>query len=193
MNREEWLEKAIPRLNTILESRAELTPVKVKVSVGWPAHGALAPKKRRIGECWHSEIINQDTAHIFVSPFIDSPIDVLGVLLHEMIHAILPHKAAHKGAFAKVCKLVGFEGKPTSTEVSKEIGDPLRIELEQILEYLGEYPHHKIEPQLKDKKQTTRLRLYQCQCEEPTKLRVAKDDLDVTCNVCETKFERIEK
>ncbi len=192
MNREEWLEKAVPRLNTLLEL-AELKPVTVRVSVGWPARGALSTKARRIGECWHSENIKQDTSHIFISPYIEKPITVLGTLLHEMIHASLPPKAGHKSTFAKACKTIGLQGKPTSTTVSTEDSDPLKIELDSVFEFLGEYPHHKIETSSTLKKQTTRLRLWECKCDEPTKLRVAKDDLDVTCNICESCFEMVER
>jgi hypothetical protein len=41
------------------------------------------------------------------------PGEVLGVLLHEMIHAALPMGVHHGPKFAKACKQIGLEGKPT--------------------------------------------------------------------------------
>ena len=193
MNREQWLENAVPRLNAILESQAEVGPVEVRVSVGWPSRGPLKANNRSVGECWHKDDINQGASQVFISPWLDDPVQVLGVLLHEMIHASLSPTEKHRGRFGKVCKAVGLEGKPTSTKVAEGEGDPLRLELDQTVEVLGEYGHRKREFEQERKKQTARLRLHECQCPKPVKVWAARDDLDVTCNVCGARFGKIEK
>lgn len=39
------------------------------------------------------------------------------------------------------------------------------------------------------KKQTTRMRLFECQCDPPFKIRCAKEDLACTCDECGEAFE----
>ena len=34
----------------------------------------------------------------------------------------------------------------------------------------------------------SRLRLWECECVPPVKLRVARDELDITCNCCNSNF-----
>lgn len=182
LTREEWLYTAIDRLEPLFTEAAYAMP-SLKVSVGFPSKRGLSTKNRVIGECWHKDGIRQDSAHVFISPVLSDPVQVLGVVIHEMLHAILPPNTGHNKTFATACLKLGLAGKPTATIP----GEALIGRLNAILAELPAYPHNAFDASLLKKKQSTRLRLYQCDC--PVKVRVASDEFDATCNVCEGQFQ----
>lgn len=164
-------------------------PNSLLVSCGFPSKLALSRKKRRIGECWHGGEANPQ---VFVSPLLDKPLNVLAILVHELLHVTLPPKAGHKGAFKRAMKEAGLEGKPTATNA----GEKLTRRLNMLANTLGAYPHRALDAtDLERKKQTTRLRLYLCQCEPDkeagvtNKARVASNVWQGYCKACETDFE----
>ena len=185
--REQWLDKAVETFRpSILHATGRAVPTTIKVACGFPSKGGLATKKRRVGECWGSEAVTQDdTAYIFISPLQDEPVDVLATLLHELVHSALPAKTKHNKTFAQAVAKLGLEGKPTSTVAGEVLAKTLR---EQVLSCLGEYPHKAWTPTGNYKKQSARLRLYECDC--PVKVRVASDTFNATCNECEGVFKR---
>lgn len=192
--RESWLVAAADALAPLLHE-AKLQPAPLRLSCGWPARGALSPTKRRIGECWPMDRAQSDGhAHVFVSPYIAEPVEVLGTLLHELVHASLPAKAKHGRTFAKACRVVGLEGKPTETVAGETLVARLNAD---ILPALGEYPHASIDASTRPK-QGTRMRLYECECLPDrdagitSKVRVASDCWDATCNLCNSPFVRQE-
>lgn len=184
--RESWLLAAARALDPVLQG-ADLGVGDIRVSCGWPARGALSSSKRRVGECWPGSLNKDGQAHIFVSPCKDNSIDVLGILLHELIHAALPAKVRHGPTFARAAKRVGLTGKPTATVV----GEELAVRLNTMAAPLGPYPHSAIDAQQRTK-QTTRLRLYLCACTPgqgiTNKVRVASDTWQATCDRCTTQF-----
>ena len=189
--RESWLTEACKLLEPTLQL-AGVRLADVRVSCGWPARGALSRAKRRIGECWHgSNEFQAGIGQVFVSPCLDQPVEVLATLLHELIHAALPAKAKHGKGFAKVALRAGLEGKPTATVAGQSLTERLNAD---VLPVLGEYPHVKLDATSKLKTQTTRMRLYECECvpdkEAGTtnKVRCASDNLLATCGVCESAF-----
>jgi hypothetical protein len=52
---------------------------------------------------------------IMISPVLDDPMRVAGVLAHELVHATVGTQHGHKGPFAKLAKKIGLEGKMTAT------------------------------------------------------------------------------
>src|SRR3990167_8064472 len=183
MTREQWLDSAVEQFRERVELACEARLGAVKVSVGFPSKRATSAKNKAVGQCWHHELVKQDAAHVFISPLVADPVIVLGIGLHELCHAALPAKTGHKAAFAMAIKSLGLEGKPTSTVVGAELADRLN---DEALPVLGPYPHQAFDVSTLAKKQSTRLRLYECQC--PVKVRVARDDFDATCNWCDSKF-----
>ena len=185
--REEWLDAAttafMPKFSTL-----GLPNPAVKVACGWPSAGGLREKKKTIGECWHKDMVQQSTAHLFISPCLESPIAVLETLLHEVLHAALPLGTKHNKTFDSYSKKLGLEGPPTSNFA----GTDLKARLNVLSHRLGVYPHHSIDRSLR-KKAATRLRLWECQCEKPVKVRVASDDFQAICNHCEQAFIMREK
>lgn len=165
ITREQWLEAAIKKFEPLFNSAGHSQLPPIKVSVGWPVRGGLSRKRLTIGECWSEEAsLDGKTFNIFISPLLDKPDDTMGVLatlLHEVVHAVVGTKAAHGPAFTKLARLVGLEGKPTSTHA----GEALTEQLVSIARDLGEFPHTRIDPKKSGKKKQT-TRLIKCECRE---------------------------
>ena len=86
-NREAWLIEAAEAMTPwFAEIGHEVPPLRV--SVGWP--GGRAKKTVTVGQCWPTTSTADNVAQIFMSPVRgeESTVDVLGTLLHEMIHAV---------------------------------------------------------------------------------------------------------
>src|SRR5690606_34666335 len=105
MNREQWLTEATERLRPLF-TEAGLSVPEIRVSVGWPSKGAASNKNRTIGPCWYGECAEGGLPQVFISPVRSEPVDVLGTLVHEMLHAALPTDTGHKGAFVTGMKAV---------------------------------------------------------------------------------------
>jgi hypothetical protein len=141
MNRESWL-------TAVAEQLAPLFPCglkgkKYRVTCGWPSVGGLGAKARRVGECHSHESSKGKVHEIFISPFLDDPVDVAGTLAHELAHVAAGIKAAHGKEFVRVCKAVGLtDGRP------KNVGPgPLLVEqIKGIIKPLPEYPHKSLAP-----------------------------------------------
>lgn len=168
LNREDWLTRAgVILVRDILAPNEmalddEDRPLVdcVKVSCSWPHKGGVARKKQRIGECWGFESSEGGVHELFISPVLSSSntVKVLGVLLHELLHAHFPRGVKHNRTFAAACRAVGLEGKPTATVV----GDELALVLAGIADDLGEYPHKELRALTPEKKQGTRDRKVFC-------------------------------
>ena len=182
--REAWLDSGTARLRGLIESHGASVP-PVRVSVGWPSRLALSRRKRRVGECWPRETAGEDHAHVFVSPALVAPVDVLATLLHELCHAALPKGTGHRAPFKQLATACGLTGRMTATEPGTE----LAADLAALAAELGPYAHHGLDGR-RDAKQSTRLRLWECRCEPPVKVRVARDEFDATCNACGKLFTR---
>lgn len=152
MNREKWLIEATEELSAIIEESGETVPT-VRVSVGFPSKGGgRGGKLKTIGEC-HPSSMSADNLHqIFIHPTLDESARVLGVLLHELIHATLPANVGHGKEFARLATACGLEGKMTATTESAELVERLNA----ITEKIGQYPHAKLDLS-NQKKQTTRM------------------------------------
>jgi hypothetical protein len=163
-NRETWLLAAVEELDALILDETGAAKAPVRVSCGWPSTGAIKranAKSRRIGECWHSGASGDGTREIFISPALDHPVEVVGVLLHELIHAYLPEEVGHKAPFARIARAVGLAGKPTATFVEAETD--LAETIVEIIRRLGEYPHKVLDraPRTPEK---TRMLKVECPC-----------------------------
>lgn len=153
--REAWLNAAIEALRPLFTQLAAVDlPAEVRVSCGFPGGGSA---RKRIGECWPTKA-SDGVAQVFVSPVLDDPIQVLGTLVHELIHAWDDCKNGHKRPFSRVARAMGLEGKMTATTV----GDELRAVLAEIAGELGPYPHAALDLGLRVKKQSTRMLKVEC-------------------------------
>jgi hypothetical protein len=152
--REEWLNQAATELEPLFAEAGQPKRPQVRVSVGFPF-----ASRKAIGQCWSKNASNDKRNEVFVSPFIENPVRVLDILVHELCHAYLDCKDGHKGAFRKLALAVGLQGKMTATEASPKLVE----KLEAVIAKIGPFPHAGLNcDKVKTKKQTTRLLKAQC-------------------------------
>jgi len=95
-----------------------------------------------------------------------NPHEVLGVLVHELIHAVLPPDAGHGKLYKEAAIKIGLEGKMRHAMPSQL----LRPRLEALAELLGALPHARLNiergrdnrPADQPKKQRARLLKAEC-------------------------------
>jgi hypothetical protein len=178
--RELWLLKAADELRPWFEKAGAEVPKQIRVSVGF------CKGRKAIGQCWPADASKDETHQIFICPTHESDIDMLDTLLHELVHAALPKGTAHRRPFAKLAEAVGLEPQPKWKNAGATVETKER--LNAILKAIGPSSHGGLLIPERERKQTTRLRLYECECQPPIKLRVARDDLAAHCDMCEAAF-----
>jgi hypothetical protein len=83
--REAWLHAVAEKLRPIFASHGAIVPVKVRFTCGFPSIRAFASKLQRVGECWSGEASADGHIEIMISPVLDDPMRVAGVLAHELV------------------------------------------------------------------------------------------------------------
>lgn len=174
--REQWLQAGVAILNAKVFRAADLNaPADAKVCCSWPGGGS---RQKAIGECWPRGLSKAKVNEMFISPKIDSPVEALAVLSHEMVHAIDDCKNGHKAPFAKMARAIGLEGKMKATVPGEALTETLR----GIAAELGAYPHQALNLNGR-KKQSTRL--IKCACPEcDYTVRVAQKWIDIGTPIC---------
>jgi len=131
---------------------------KYRVACGFPiGYRGSRTGKVTLGQAFDPSISADGTFEVFINPILDNPLDVLGVLAHELVHVWAGIQCGHRGEFARIARAVGLEGPLTSTVAGAE----LRSKLVSIADTLGAYPHAKVDPNAR-KKQGTRLLKLHC-------------------------------
>jgi len=175
MKREDWLNLAVESLRPLFESVGHPLPDKIRVTCGFPSRGGRGAV---IGE-HHSPAASADNHHeIFITPKQDNPIEVMGILVHELAHAATDGDG-HKGRFPALVKKLFLDGKPTHTVV----GEQFKENLGPLTESLGAYPHARLNAEDKYKTQGTRLLKAYCPACGFT-IRLTKKWADVGLPVC---------
>ena len=162
--REAWLQLAVLKLRPLFDEIDVELPA-VHVSVGWPSKGGTASKSKVIGQCWVKSVSSDNVSQVFISPLLGGDrfdvIKMLGVLLHELVHASDNCESGHRGEFAKRARALGLEGQMTATVV----GEALDATLSVIVDELGDYPHPAMRFEEMEKQrapQTTRMLKLEC-------------------------------
>lgn len=133
--REGWLVEGMTLLGQeFFTSRGYTVPEKLQVACGWPK-----ASQRAIGQCWSPSASADATTQMYVAPTESDPVQVLDVLLHEMIHAVVGCEHGHRGPFKKMAKEIGLAGKMTATYA--EEGSAVEALLKDIAGKIGPYPH----------------------------------------------------
>lgn len=158
MNREAYLTHAQKQIAEWFQALGYGYPAQTKVSVGFPSRGGLSLKNKFLGQCWDGATTTDGNPQIFVSPLIAESVKALDILIHEMVHAAVGCQHGHKGPFKRLAKAIGLEGNMTATIA----GSALTERLNELVEQLGPYPHHAIDPKAKAKKEGTRMLKIQC-------------------------------
>lgn len=150
--REGWLTAAAKQLDKeFFKGRGHKLPEKLRVSCGFAKYSS----GKAIGQCWDCKVSTDGTYEIFICPTQDEGMRVLDILLHELIHAEVGIDEGHKGQFRVRAKEFGLQGKMTATYV--EGGSELHMQLLDIYDGLGPYPHKALTPTPKKKTQQERL------------------------------------
>ncbi|KKL44815.1 hypothetical protein LCGC14_2361940, partial [marine sediment metagenome] len=89
----------------------------------------------------------------------DDPIRVVGVIVHEVVHAVVGLKCGHKGAFGKCAAAVGLTKPWTATGET----DELKTSIRDWIDPLGPYPHGALSL-ITTPKEVGRMLLLQCEC-----------------------------
>lgn len=148
-------------------------PENISLTCGWPSKMGLGRKKMRIGECWDSKAATDGKFHIFISPVLDKPVQVVGVLIHEIVHAVVGLKAGHKKPFARCAAAVGLVKPWTATTETPE----LKAKIRGWVDLVGPYPHGALKPKVLAKEgEKGRLLLMECDC--GLKIRTTRTWLD---------------
>jgi hypothetical protein len=138
--REDWLAQAIAELRSVFSALNHPLPDSIRVACGFPSSNARSAKNRAVGEHWSAKASSDNTHEILISPVIDDPVRVLGILVHELAHASTDGDG-HKGRFPALVRSLSLEGKPTATTE----GEKFKAEYQPLLADLGAYPHAKLE------------------------------------------------
>jgi hypothetical protein len=157
-NREAWLTLATSMLRPRFDAAGFSIPDNVRVTCGFPSKAATSRKNRRIGECWDSGRSDDQTFEIFVSPVIADPLEAAAILAHELVHATVGLKHAHRGPFKRCATAIGLDGPMTATVA----GAAFREWFGAVAADLGPYPHARLNATSAPKKQTTRM--LKCEC-----------------------------
>lgn len=193
-NREAWLIKAAEAMAPwFTELDLEVPPVRV--SVGWP--GGRASKASVVGQCWPTGATDDGVAQIFLSPIRgkESTVDILGTLLHEMIHAVDDCKNSHNKGFIDIARPLGFKARWTSSDNRTET---LQERLKALVETLGEFPSGAILAGQRaadgPAKQGTRMLKIVCVEDPDYKLRMTRKQIeDVGLPICPCHHEEMEE
>lgn len=157
MTREEWLQKAITLCSAHKFKKAGYKVPKLHVSVGFPTGRG---SKNYIGQHWHPKASDDKVGSIFISPTINDTVQVLGTLVHEMVHGVVGNEAKHGPIFRKCALAVGLEGKMTHTEAGAEL---IAYFKKILINRIGNYPHSRLNIGYSPiKKQGTRMVKMEC-------------------------------
>lgn len=155
ITREHWLLRAIVRLEKEKFKPLGHPFVKTRVAVGFPQSG-----KRAIGEYWYPESTNDGYGNIFIHPGHGDPVDVLGTLVHELVHNSCGARG-HGKEFKKLALAVGLEGKMRSAGPGKELTKYLK----KLAKKLGKFPHSAIKKSAKGPKPKQGTRMIKMECQ----------------------------
>ena len=148
--REQWLNNAVTSVRGIFHANGFPIPDHVRVSCGFPSKRARS-LYRNVGEHFSPDASEDATHQIFISPVLDDSVEVLGVLVHELSHAVTG--SSHGTSFKHCVRKLWLEGSLTQTKV----GAQFRSNFAPILESLGVYPHAKLNVASSYKVQSTRM------------------------------------
>jgi hypothetical protein len=134
---ETWLNEAVDLLRPIFKDAGyEIPPVHVSVGFGMDGYKPRA-KKNTIAVC-HARCMTSDGINeIYISPIVHEPVEVLGILVHELIHAVDDCKSGHGEQFQKISQELG---SPDNLSVPSEIWRRSIDRYRKIADQLGRYP-----------------------------------------------------
>jgi hypothetical protein len=135
--RESWLRAATDELRSDFKKLGYSLPEKIRFAIAFTSTG----KRGHIpGECWHPEASDDQHYEVIIRADIAEPVEVLGVLMHELVHSLLPQAAKHGKEFRAVAHRIGLEGVMRHTKPTPLLKQRLQV----IAANLGPLPHAKL-------------------------------------------------
>jgi len=112
-------------------------PEKIRYAIAFTSTGK---RGHMAGECWHPESSDDQHFEIIIRADMSDPVGVLGVLVHELIHAVLPPTVKHGKEFRDIAHRIGLDGPMRQTRPT-----PLLLaRLQAIATSLGTLPHARL-------------------------------------------------
>jgi hypothetical protein len=143
MTPDRWLYDLHSMLRPWFSDAGYPIPASMALRCGYPKH------KRADGQCFRDTADGADDVHtIFIAPYLDDPMEVAAVVVHELIHSVTP--GWHGKEFKRACEAIGLvmtsrKGRTEIADGSMAPGSPkgkaLREHLEKLTTHLGPYPH----------------------------------------------------
>lgn len=156
--RENWLRSAKEELGFYFADLGYELPKNTRQAIAFPSTGK---RGRMSGECWHPSASDDQHFEIIIRADIADPEEVLAVLVHELIHTLLPPTIKHGKEFREIAQRIGLEGKMRQSKPSAI----LKKRLHDLAVSLGALPHAKLNflgASDVPKKQTTRMLKAEC-------------------------------
>ena len=174
ISRQAWLEAAVMRATHEFKKHGYAVP-EVRISCGFPSTGS---RSNRIGECWATKICSGGLNEIFISPLIDNSDEVLGIIFHELVHAVDDCKSGHGKAFKTIATKIGLTGKMIHAHPGEELSKQVKLMASE----LGDYPHKRLitKPRSTIKRQRPYAECTECGYQVP----MLKKFLDVGPPIC---------
>lgn len=188
MNREQWLTEVSRLLEPVFVRRGVAIRQKYRITCGWPCRNGLSVRRRTIGECHSGSVSGDKVSEVFISPTVDKPIVVAGVVCHELIHVAVGTKEGHRGKFRTAAGFLGMSGKLTQAVPGKQLEE----EIAKLIEPLGDYPHKamNVPPRLAARS----IPLMRLVCECGVTIRISREDFNrmgyPTCGCGESFAEK---
>ena len=160
-SRDAWLKASTEELRSHFQLAGYEIPASIRFAIGFTSHGN---RSRRVGEHW-APVASADGHHeIFIKPDQSDSIEILGILVHELVHAAVPIGSKHGPVFRKAAIAVGLTGPMRSTSSTEALVGRLRT----IVDKIGRIPHAALNSNRRGDdtppKQSTRLLKVECQC-----------------------------
>lgn len=140
ITREHWLESATNALRPFFSEKELPLPEKIQVSIGFGSMG-----EKIGGQCFypegHIDGGESNTYTILIDPRWKSCLDVMGVLVHELLHAALPIGSGHGKKFKDGMEKLGLEGKATAALPGDTLNEYLETIIKQVNDTVANWEH----------------------------------------------------
>jgi hypothetical protein len=153
------IDKAVPLFDKNGFMLSEIRD-KLKVSCSF-IKGVRGSKNKTVGVHYNPVLSKNGFHEMMIEPSIDDSIEAVGILIHELTHAIQRHMfgdtvKAHGKEFKKIATAVGLTGKMTATVVS----DDLKATIQTWIDEIGKYPHSSLNLSERKKQSTRMIKLF---------------------------------
>jgi hypothetical protein len=127
------LERVVEALRSRFSDAGYTVPEKIRVSIGWPKRSVTCAA---LGECWSTSASSDRHAELFISPELTDGLRIVGVLVHELVHATVGVAAGHGPLFKRCALAIGLRGPMRATEP----GEDFIAWAEALFRKVGDYP-----------------------------------------------------